>query len=307
MGFRAAFTSAIRAVSRPHLILPAAFVAVHCAVVAAGDRRRVRARLPDARLPRGLFRRRVRAASSRPMNGRDDVQVGDPSGRKSGRVSRAATTSSPAPACGKGGMGGMGGMGMGGRHPPARTPPTRGTRRAITVRRAGRASDPADLSCRRRHRRRRCRAVRRRVRRPTSVAVVAVAASRRRRHPRNPTSRPPTGAAMCRTRWWSRSRPTSRRRPSTRCCAGIASRSSRRSTCNPAARRSAACGSTTGAAVPAVVRALAAEGFMVQPNLIATLQEAAAAPASSVPISSNMRWRACGCRRRIRSPPATAC
>ena len=74
-----------------------------------------------------------------------------------------------------------------------------------------------------------------------------------------------------------------------------------RSICNSAARRSAACGSTTAARFRpwcARWRPTACDGGAAE--LIATLQETRRQRRRRrCRTSSNMRWRACGCRRRI--------
>ena len=222
MGFRAAFTSAVRAVSRPHLILPAAFVAVIALLSppAVEDASAQGFRMQGSR---GGFSSTGPGRFQSSMNGgmvsKSAILQGGKSATRFPRGNNVVTGAG----MGKGGMGGMSG-GMGGRHPDTTAdtrnpkggdhrPPRRprfpippivppGGDTVVTL-----PGGP--------------------VSGPPSTSVVVAAASRRRRHPRNRTCRPPIGAAMCRTRWWSKSQPPSRRRPSTRCCAGIASPSSR--------------------------------------------------------------------------------
>ena len=188
----------------------------------------------------------------------------------------------------------------------ARTPATRRPPEGRSPSAASAAlSDPADLSCRPT------------VvtlpggadvaRRPTSVAVVAVAVAAVSRRPAT-SRRPPTGAATCRTRWWSRSRPMSRRRPSRRCCAGTASRSSKRSTSSPPARRSCVCASTTGVRCRRWCARWRPKDLDGRSRTSSRrCRKPPRRRQRRCPILSNMRWPGCGCRRRIRSPPATAC
>ena len=61
MGFRAAFMSAVRAVSRPHLVLPAAFIAVLVLLWPSKMRPR---KASGCKAPAGVPPARVRAASS---------------------------------------------------------------------------------------------------------------------------------------------------------------------------------------------------------------------------------------------------
>ena len=205
---------------------------------------------------------------------------------------------------GKGGMGGMSG-GMGGRHPDT-TADTRNPKVAITVRRAGLVF---------------------RSRRSSSAG---------RRHRRHAAGRSRVGAAV--ERWWWRWRPAvvdavraiepaahqlgplcaerggGRSRiqrlaadHQRRCCAGIASPSSRRSICNPPARRSAACGSTTGAACRPWCARWRPRDLRSSRTSLRRCRKPSSAPVASACASSNTRSPACGCRRRIRSPTANAC
>ena len=206
MGFRAAFTSFIRAVSRPHLVLPAAFVAVIALLsppaiedASAQGFRMQGSRGSVSSMGPGRFQSSDRSG--------DDLEGGNPPERQIRHAVRAATTSVT-------GIG-KGGMGWHGRWHGRPSPGQHRRHASAEGRRSPSAApaafpDSADPAAGWRHRRH--AAGRSRVGAAVERAVaVAVVASRRR--PRNRTSRPPTGAAMCRTRWWSKSHPTSRRRP----------------------------------------------------------------------------------------------
>ena len=204
MGCRAALFSVIRAVSRPYLIIPAAFVAALVLLSPPA--------IDDASA-QGFRMQSSRGGFSGGGPGRFSMMPGGMSNgmmKKSGRPGGSASNA-PVPE-------GWHGHGWDrrGRASVRRNDRQSGTvRKAITAIRAGRAVRVYVPPTRGR----RAAVDRRLVRRPTSVA----AAGRRRRRPRNPTAAArQLGAATCRTRWWSRSRPTSRRRPSTRCCGGIA-------------------------------------------------------------------------------------
>ena len=230
MGFRAALISVIRAVSRPYLIIPAAFVAalVLLSPPAIDDASAQGFRMQSSRA--GLFRWRPRPllddAGAGSSNGHDE-EVRSPGRQVRQHASRTrrradghaagwvAAIRPVKPTDNRHPKGDH-------RHPrwprrPIYVPPTRGRRAGWT----------AAWS-----------AVQRQWRRPAAVdAACAI----------QPAAAP-TGAATCRTRWWSRSRPTSRRRPST-----ALMRRHRLTqleidqSASSAARRSAACGSTTAA------------------------------------------------------------
>ena len=81
MGFRAAFTSAVRAVSRPHLVLPAAFVAVIALLSppAVEDASAQGFRMQGSR---GSFSSTGPGRFQSSINRGDGLQVGNPSGRQ---------------------------------------------------------------------------------------------------------------------------------------------------------------------------------------------------------------------------------
>ena len=115
MGFRAAFTSAVRAVSRPHLILPAAFVAVITLLSppAVEDASAQGFRMQGSR---GGFSSTGPGRFQSSMNGgmvsKSAILQGGKSATRFPRGNNVVTGAG----MGKGGMGGMSG-GMGGRHP----------------------------------------------------------------------------------------------------------------------------------------------------------------------------------------------
>lgn len=112
MGFRAAFTSFIRAVSRPHLVLPAAFVAVIALLSPPA--------IEDASA-QGFRMQGSRGSVSSMGPGRFQSSTGPGMTSKaailqSGKSGRRPGGNNIITGVGKGGMAGMGG-GMGGRHP----------------------------------------------------------------------------------------------------------------------------------------------------------------------------------------------
>ena len=210
MGFRAAFTSAVRAVSRPYLVLPAAFVAVIALLSppAIEDASAQGFRMQGSR---GGFSStgpgRFQSSIIRGMASKSAILQGGKSGPPSGG-NNIVTGPGTGMAAWRHGQGGMAGMrGMGGRRPGSTAdtrPPKGGDHRPPP----GRFPIPPIVMPPGRHRRH-----------AAGRSHVGSAVERRwwwrwwRRHRlRNRTSRPPTGAAMCRTRWWSKSHPPSRRR-----------------------------------------------------------------------------------------------
>ena len=120
MGFRAAFTSIIRAVSRPSLVVPAAFLAVFALLSppAIEDASAQGFRMQGSR---GGFSGggpgRFQGSTSHGMMSKSGMLTGMSGSRRPGNV---AVTDH-----GMGGMGGMGMGGMGGRHPSGNTADTR--------------------------------------------------------------------------------------------------------------------------------------------------------------------------------------
>ena len=269
MGFRAAFTSAIRAVSRPYLILPAAFAAVLVLLSPPA--------VDDAS-----------AQGFRMQSSRGSVMGGGPSGRFNPSMSGGMTKKS-AVVPGKSGPGrpngniatgpgtGKSGMGMGGRRPGGNTadtrPPKGGDRRpprrpwppiivppdTVVILPGGPPPGP-----------------------PSNVSGGSG----------RPPSTPPTQAGPPPSNWG--------RYVPNEVVVEVASNVSPQ-TITALMRRhrltqlETVTLQSTGTSirrlrindrrrsVPAVVRALAAEGFVVQPNLIATLQEASPALAPAGP------------------------
>ena len=124
MGFHAAFTSAVRAVSRPHLVLPAAFVAVIALLSppAIEDASAQGFRMQGSR---GSFSStgpgRFQSSTGPGMTSKSAILQGGKSGHR--RPGSNNIVTGPGAGMGKGGMAGMGG-GMGGRHPPGSTADT---------------------------------------------------------------------------------------------------------------------------------------------------------------------------------------
>jgi Subtilase family len=273
MGFRAAFTSAVRAVSRPHLILPAAFVAVITLLSppAVEDASAQGFRMQGSR---GGFSSagpgRFQSSMNAGMASKSAILQGGKSGTRFPGRNNVVTGAG----MGKGGMGGMSG-GMGGRHPDTTADtrnPTGGDHRP----RRPRFPIPPIIP-------------------PGGDTVVTL--------PGGPASGPPSsggggggggGQPSSTLSAQSNQPPTNWGRYVPNEVVVEVAATVSQETINALLRRHRLTQLETlnlqssgtsirrlrindRRGVPAVVRALAAEGFMVQPNLIATLQEAVSA------------------------------
>ena len=277
MGFRAAFTSAVRAVSRPYLVLPAAFVAV-IALLSPPVIEDASAQGFRMQGSRGSFSStgpgRFQTSTNPGMASKSAILQGGKSGRRPG--SNVVTDAGMGQGgMGKGGMAGMGG-GMGGRHPgtTADTRPPKG----------GDHRPP------------------RRPRFPIPPIVIPPGGDTIVTLPGGPTSGPPSsgggggggGRPSSTPSAQSNQPPTNWGRyvpnevvvevastvtPEAMSALLRRHRLTQLETVNLQSSgtsiRRLRINDRRG--VPAVVRALAAEGFTVQPNLIATLQEASSA------------------------------
>ena len=277
MGFRAAFTSAVRAVSRPHVVLPAAFVAVIALLSppAVEDASAQGFRMQGSRgsvstTGPGRFQ------SSMGMASKSAILQGGKSGhrRPGSNIATGPGAGIGQGGMGKGGMAGMGG-GMGGRHPGSTADtrnPKGGDHRPP---RRPRFPIPPILP-------------------PGGDTVVTLPGGPTSGPPSSggggggggqPSSTPPAPSNQPPTNW-GRYVPNevvvevaSTVSPETMTALLRRHRLTQLETVNLQSSgtsiRRLRINDRRG--VPAVVRALAAEGFTVQPNLIATLQEAASA------------------------------
>ena len=274
MGFCAAFTSTIRAVSRPSLIVPAGLVATLALLSppAIDDASAQGFRMQGSRgsVSGGPGRFQMPGGMSAGMMSKSGMLAGMSGSRRPGGNNNVAGTHS-------GGMGGMGGMASGGgRHPGTNVGDTRPPKGGHRHPRWPRFPIPPIY--------------------PPGDTVVSV--------PGGPASPPPPNVRGGGGGAGGSGRPPSNQPPTNwgryvpnEVVVEVASNVSPR-TINALLRRHRLTqleainlqSSNTSIRrlrindrrpVPNVVRALAAEGFTVQPNLIASLQEARSAPASA--------------------------
>ncbi|HZO47326.1 MAG TPA: S8 family serine peptidase [Xanthobacteraceae bacterium] len=281
MGFRAAFTSAVRAIARPHLVLPAAFVAVIALLSppAVEDASAQGFRMQGSR---GSFSStgpgRFQSSMNPGMASKSAILQSGKSGRRPGTnniVTNLGQGGMGGGGMGKGGMAGTGG-GMGGRHPPTTVADPRNPKGG-DHRPPGRPRFPIPP-----------------ILPPGGDTVVTL--------PGGPASGPPSsgggggggGGGQSTPSAQSNQPPTNWGRYVPNEVVVEVAATVSPETMNALLRRHRLTqletvnlqSSNTSIrrlrindrrGVPAVVRALAAEGFTVQPNLIATLQEGAAA------------------------------